>query len=512
MKSAGEDIIRDAVVNAGEAEDDDKGRGSRDLRLAKRPLNDSGNGERLRTRFGRDLMYVPEVGRYAWSGKHWSPRTGERDWHLAAQKTYRAIIWQEAPALQAELAESPGDKAELKEMSRRVHELRDFGNDSGNRSRLSSMQLVSEPHLERRVDTLDADPFLLNVQNGTLELGAKKGGDRTAVRLRKHSRLDHITRLAPIGYDADAECPLFRAFLDTVIPDKEVQDWLQRWFGYGLTADYSEEQLALFWGEGRNGKGVLTKLFQWLLGDYSGVIQFSSLLNDDRRRGSEATPDLAKLPGIRMVFAGEPKKGSRLDDGMVKQITGGDDLTVRHLNKEFFDLKPTFKLTLAFNNKPQIRDDTHGMWSRVRLVPFEVIIPPERQDRELLRKLKAEGPGVLNWALDGFRRWREIGLVAPQAILAATAEYRSESDRIGQFLEAATIRDPGGMLPARELLGCYEAWCRAMEYKPISQTLFGKELSKRGIKAEKHGIIYRLGLKWNPSGIDWDWQAPMEGL
>jgi len=317
-----------------------------------------------------------------------------------------------------------------------------------------------------------------------------------------------ITRIAPVGYDPDAECVLFRRFLDRVIPDPEVQEWLQRWFGYCLTADYSENKLALFWGEGRNGKGVLTHYMQWLLGDYAAVIQFASLLADDRRRGSEASPDLAQLPGMRAVFAGEPKKGSKLDDGMLKQMTGGDDLKVRHLNRDFFDLHPTFKLTLAFNNKPQIRDDTHGMWSRVLLVPFTVIIPEAEIDRRLLDKLKAEGPGVLNWCLDGFRGWRDKGLLAPQAILAATAEYRSESDRIGQFIKAATLPDMEGRLPAAELFGCYEAWCRAMEYRPVSQTLFGKELSRRGIKIEKSNIIYRLGLKWNASGIDWDWQVP----
>src|SRR5262249_26030178 len=150
-----------------------------------------------------------------------------------------------------------------------------------------------------------------------------------------------------------------------------------------------------------------------------------------------ATPDLAKLAGMRAVFASEPPKGKRLDDGRMKQITGGDPLTVRHLSKAPFDLMPTFKLILSFNNAPRIIDDTHGMWSRVRLVPFKVIIPEDEIDTDLLNKLKAEGPGILNWALDGFRMWRESGLSPPDAIRNATAQYRAESDDLGQFLADA---------------------------------------------------------------------------
>lgn len=492
MRSRGEDAIRDAVVNAAEAEDDGKG-GSRDQRLARKLLNDSGNGERLRARFGRDMLFVPEIGRYCWTGKYWSARIGDKEWSLKAQKTALAM-WREVAELDAELSGSD---------NKRLHEFRGWATESGNRARLSAMQAVSEPHLEKRVDELDVNPFLFNVQNGTLELGSKS--DPSSVRLRRHARLDFITRIAPIGYDKEADCPLFRAFLDQILPDREVQEWLQRWFGYSLTGDYSEHKFAAFWGDGRNGKGVLTKLLQWLYGDYAGVIQFASLLDAGQRRGSDASPDLAKLPGMRAVFTGEPKKGTKLDDGLVKQISGGDDLTVRKLNKDFFDLKPTFKLTLAFNNKPRIQDDTHGMWTRIALVPFTVIVPEERIDKGLLDKLKAEGPGVLNWALDGFRRWREGGLVAPQAILAATAEYRSESDRIGQFLEAATIRDPAGAIASDELYACYEGWARAMEHKPVSKTMFGRELSKRKIEPEKRGTIRRLGIKWNHEGIDWEW-------
>jgi putative DNA primase/helicase len=125
---------------------------------------------------------------------------------------------------------------------------------------------------------LDVDPLLFNVQNGTLELGTKK--DPLEIRRRRHSRTDLITRISPLAYDPNATCNLFRSFLDQILPDKDVQDWLQRWFGYCLTADYGEHVLAAFWGEGRNGKGTLIKLFQWLFGDYAATIEFATLLDD----------------------------------------------------------------------------------------------------------------------------------------------------------------------------------------------------------------------------------------
>jgi putative DNA primase/helicase len=234
------------------------------------------------------------------------------------------------------------------------------------------------------------------------------------VRLRRHARRDLITRIAPIGYDPEARCPRFLAFLEQILPDGFVREWVQKLFGYCLTGLDVEHMLAAFWGEGRNGKGTLSKLFMWLYGDYAAPIEFASLLAEGPgRRGGDATPDLARLTGKRAIFASEPRVGAKLDDGKVKQITGADPMLVRHLNKDFFDLQPTFKPILSFNNKPEIRDASHGMWSRMRLVRFNVIVPDEQQDKGLLDKLKAEGPGVLNWALDGYRLWREQGLAPP---------------------------------------------------------------------------------------------------
>lgn len=218
---------------------------------------------------------MPELGRHYYTGTHWSAKNGPKEWQLAAQKTASAIFWREA-------AELEGDKADPKQLK----EFRDFAVNSGNRPRLEAMQGVLEPRLEKQVEDLDRDPFLFNVQNGTLELGNKS--DKLAVRLRRHARLDHLTRIAPIGYDPDAECPLFRAFLEQIMPD------------------------------------------------YGAVVQFQTFIDAGQRRGGEPSPDLAKLTGARALFASEAKAGVRLDDGIIKQLTGGDPAAVRKCQPGFF--------------------------------------------------------------------------------------------------------------------------------------------------------------------------------
>lgn len=499
-RSRGESEILRLVKGAPEADGDDGG-GTLDERMAKKALNDIGNGERFRIRYGTaNFMLVPEIGWFAWVKTHWSLRDGDRLLGLALQKT--------AVKINAEAAAAAGNPDLFD--ARQVAGLRGWANESGNSARLAGMLSAARPHLMHYPDELDGDPLLVNCQNGSLELGAEAsdtGG--VAVRLRRHQRRDLCTRILPVGWDEAAECPRFEAFLAEVLPDPEVRQWVQKLFGYALSGATSEHMMAAFWGDGQNGKSTLCKLFRWLYGDYATTIEFATILTDGGpKRGSDASPDLAKLPGVRAVFAAEPRKGARIDDGRIKSLTSYDEFPVRKLNKEFFDLQPVFKLILNFNNKPVVRDDTHGMWRRVRLVPFGVIIPEERADKGLLDKLKGEGPGVLNWAVAGYRAWREEGLDPPEAIRTATGDYRSESDRIGQFIAAALVRtdpfDPNVRLSASDIYACYEGWCRANEVKPMSLTLFGKELTKRNIPAEKRGTVARLGVRWSGE-CDWEW-------
>ena len=180
-------------------------------------------------------------------------------------------------------------------------------------------------------------------------------------------------------------------------------------------------------------------------------------------------------------------------ESVLKQMTGGERMTVRHLNRGFLDFYPHFKLTLSFNQKPQVRGQDEGIWRRIRMVPFDVRVA--KPDKGLKGRLLDEGPGVLNWLLDGFRLWREHGLVVPDAVAAATQDYREESDPVGQFLAERTIRSDYDETAGGKLYTAYEHWCKDNGFRPISGTAFGRTLGDRGLKKRTSTLVYYQGIK-----------------
>ena len=313
--------------------------------------------------------------------------------------------------------------------------------------------------------------------------------------LRKHRRSDRITRTAEVAYDADADCPMFRDFLDEILPDREIQTFLQQWYGYAMTGVTTEQLVVLFHGKGANGKSTLMKIIGRCMGDYTLALPFASLLHDDRRRGSEATPDLARLPGARLVTAAEPETGARFSESMIKQMTGGEPMAVRHLNKGFFEFDPVFKLALSFNKRPTVRGHDEGIWRRLLLVPFDVAIAREHQDKGLDDRLKTEAAGVLNWMIGGFEMWRKEGLRVPDKVRAATESYRSDSDPIGLFLRDGTRARPGERLRAGRLYEAYRAWCKGAAMEPVNGNLFGRILSDKGLPKERSAYVYYLDIE-----------------
>ena len=516
--SGGEAAIRAAVEGAevvdfpqqGGGDDDDL-----DLRLALLPRNDIGNAGRLMARFGPDLLHVPDVGWHAWTETHWDCEDGERQAHLRAQDTVAAIK-DEAVAVEKHgpFDDPPEAEAEAKEFHKQWDKFVEgrfaWAVASGNSGRVSAMLREAAPNISLRLEGLDADPFLLNVANGTLALraaaaGGPQGGDDGAdsggaggegdFALLPHSRGHHITKISPARFAPEATAATFRHFLDQVLPDREVQTFLQRWFGYCLTGDTSEQCLVLFHGTGANGKSTLVDTVKWILGDYAMTLPFASLLHDDRRRGSEPTPDLARLPGARLVSAAEPEIGQRFSESLIKTLTGGEAITARHLQQDFFEFTPTFKLVLSFNTKPSVRGQDEGIWRRLLMVPFDVTVPKAQRDRDLPAKLRAEASGILNWMLDGLRLWLEGGLQIPEAVRAATAAYKTESDPLGQFLEMATLRKAGAHVQAKQFYTAYTHWCRENAVEPLSMTAVGRKLGDRGIEKERVGVVFYKDLE-----------------
>lgn len=471
--------------------------GSIDYRLAWEPRNDLGNGRRLRARFEDDLRYVHNVGWHGWDDRRWSFERGETLSIMRAHDVSE-LIQAETKALHKE---GKPDWMSAEDWLDFIEKHAKFATVTGNQRNAVNMLASAQPYLNVFPRDLDKDQTLFNCLNGTLRLGT---GD---MEFLPHDRADLITHLAPVDYDPEATCPVFDAFVGSILPDSEVQVFVQKMFGYALSGDVSEQVMFILYGTGANGKSTLTDIVAHLMGDYTVATGIQTFMYDPRKSGGQATPDIARLPGRRVVFANEPEQGMRFSENIVKNITGGDVMTARNLNEGFFEFKPVFKLVLSANMKPAIRGQDEGIWRRMRLIPFEQFIPAEKRDRHLAEKLRAEASGIFNWLLDGYRMWREQGLVPPDAVKKATEEYRSESDPVGEFMVVACRRVapedcPGGMagtgpsVNGSRLYAVYCKWAGGNGMRPFSGTAFGRRLSDLGYhKYKLNGFVVYIDLE-----------------
>lgn len=456
------------------------------------PLTDLGNAERFAFMHADRLRFVPAWGSWlVWDDRRWR-RDDLRRVHRLAWETVRAI-YDEGIAQE----DKKDKKATL------VHAVR-----SESEARIRAMVNLAQSHhtLVMSHTELDADPWLLNVENGTIDLRLGT--------LRAHRQADLMTRLAPVVFDAEAECPRWLAFLTRIMNGREeLVAFLQRAIGYSLTGDTREQCLFFLYGTGQNGKSTFVELFLDLLGDYAATADFSTFLE---RRSEGPRNDVAGLAGARFVSSIEASEGKRFNTALVKSLTGGDRIKARFLYAELFEFKPLFKLWLAANHKPAIPDTTISIWRRIKLVPFTVQIPDAEKDEGLPAALRAELPGILRWAVEGCQAWLETGLRAPEEVKAATEKYRAESDLLAEFLEECCERDPGASVQATELFKTYKAWAEEGKEHAMTQTKFGRELEARGFAVAKLGtgqnrLKYRLGLRLlnghlSPSGTDGDSQ------
>lgn len=437
-----------------------------------RPLTETGNAERLVDQYGASIRFCHPWGAWlCWDGQRWKrDNTGSvRRW----AKTVVRSIYDEI------------GKAETADERKNVF---NFAKKSETAAARTSMVKLaeSEPGIAILPDELDCDPFLLNVLNGTVDL-------RTGTLL-PHDPKRYITKLAPVYFDPDAECPTFLTFLARVLPDVEVRRFLRRVTGYGMTGMTSEQCLAFFYGGGANGKSTFLDTMQEMLGDYAQTAAPDLLTS---RGGDRHPTELADLFGARWVSSIEVDEGKRLAETLVKQMTGGDKMKARFMRTDFFQWTPTHKLFLAANHKPEIRGTDYAIWRRIRLVPFTVTIPVEERDGKLGLKLMAELPGILNWAIAGCLEWQTYGLGVPQVIEDATNEYRIEQDILGQFIEDRCVMDGQAYVNAGVIYKVYTAWCEANGTKPMTTTEFGRRLSERGVTASRgrDGARTRVGIR-----------------
>jgi putative DNA primase/helicase len=407
-------------------------------------------------------------------------------WHVDDRGTVVRLAKDTARSIFEEAKEAPSDTA--------AKELGKWASSSLSESKLRAMITLaqSEPGIPVLPEELDASPDLLNVADGTIDLRTGK--------LREHRREDLITKIAPVEYHPDATAPTWEAFLERALPGKELRGFVQRAVGYSATGDTSEQCMFINHGGGANGKSTFQEALSAALGDYAMRTPTEMLL----AKRSEGVPnDVARLKGARFVSASETEEGRRLAESRVKDLTGQDTVTARFMKAEWFDFAPTHKLWLSTNHKPEIRGTDAAIWRRIRLVPWTVSIPQAEQDKKLPEKLRNELPGILAWVVRGCLEWRRKGLQAPEEVLQATGDYRSEMDVLAAFLEECCILRSDAMAFAKNLYVAYKEWCEASGEPIEKQRRFGMRLTERGLRRQKVGGVYRwygVGLRHNEPG------------
>jgi putative DNA primase/helicase len=313
------------------------------------------------------------------------------------------------------------------------------------------------------------------VKNGTINL-------RTG-EIREPMPEDLITRIANVEYDPSADCPAWKKFIMEIMNyNAELIHFIQNAAGWSITGNTAEQSMFILFGTGANGKSTFLNTIMNLLGDYAIATPTETFM---KKSGDQITNDIARLRGTRFVTTTEAEHGRRLSEPLIKQITGNDRMTARFLYGEFFNFIPTFKIWMATNHKPVIKGTDHGIWRRIKLVPFTTRIEEEDQDKDLEEKLMQEGPGILNWLIEGAMRWCKEGLKTPLIIISATAEYRAEMDIIGNFIKERCIQKEGFSIRAREFFKCYQDWCEENNEHAVSERLLGLRLKEMGLEQRR---------------------------
>lgn len=441
------------------------------------PFTDVGNSERLVADHGGEIRYVPAVGWHVWDGRRWR-RDGDGEVMRRMKITTRTM------------------RDEAAQLGQEGDDLWKHANRSESRPRLEAALALAQTDsaVIAHVDALDADPYLLNVENGTINL-------RTGV-LQPHQPSDLLTKLASVHYDPDATSPRWAGVLhDATGGDEDLLAFLARAFGYTLTGDTGEEVLFFPHGPAATGKSTVLEALKATLGDYAATADFETFL---ARKGEAGTrSDIARLAGARLVIGTEVDDGKRLAEGLLKQVTGGDTVTARFMYQDYFEYRPQFKLWLAANHRPRVNAQDEAMWRRIIQIPFTHVVPPERRDPGLKRELTTDASArsaILTWAVRGCLAWQTHGLAVPAAVRDYTDEYRAENDPIAEWLTDHCRLDDDASTAAGDLRASYEQWAATNGDKTVGSKTFAETLRGHGCtnsrgaqgKRQWHGIALQV--------------------
>lgn len=442
--------------------------------------DDTGNAERYLDLFGT-------LTKYSYVNKCWYFYNG-KNWEQDNIGAVRKWVDQSIEVLKNESISMPKDATEDEKkayMEAKAKHVKRSRNNAGK----EAMTRELKHNVAALPEEFDSDDMLFNTQNGYLDLSNGI--------LNDHDISKMFTRISNTEYTDKIDCSRWELFLNQIFDgNSELIKYIQKAVGYSMTASVKEQVMFILFGNGRNGKSVFLDIIAEIMGSYAMGMQASSLMV--KQGGSSGhNEDIARLDGARLVTSSEPNEGVRLDEGLIKQLTGGDKVSASFKGGHMFDYKPKYKIWLATNHKPIIRGNDDGIWRRLPLIPFTVQIPLDKVDKTLKEKLMRELPGIMNWAVEGCLAWQREGLNPPADIQKATMEYRQEMDVIGSFIEQCCETGPGYSIGATELFKAYDKWAKDMNEHGFTQTQFGKKVSDKYEKKKNKGkMIYRgISLK-----------------
>ncbi len=412
-------------------------------------LTDIGNSERLIRMYGDDVRYCATLKAwFVWDGRRWEQDETNRMLDLAT-RTAKAIFLEAATAPNSETVAKWAIK-------------------SGSLAARRAMIDGAVHMVPVRADEMDARENLFNCQNGTLDL--------ETFEFREHRREDLLTKIAGVRYDPDATCPHWLEHLKTVFcADEEVIAGFQAMMGYSLLQYNPEQIMSILWGSGKNGKSETLKAIALVLNDYATNIEAGTLMRSRHDDAGRARPDVLRLKGARFVTCTEPEQDAILSESLIKSVTGDHKVTARPLYGKPIEFKPGAKIFLATNHLPKIKGTDNGIWRRIWLFPFIAVIPPEKRQPEYGNVLfEQEGPGILNWMIEGLRRYKEQGKLAqPAAVQKATQDYRITSNPVGRFVTECCVIGPREQVGKSDLYDAYLSWCEAVGWKTLARNKFG---------------------------------------
>lgn len=439
-------------------------------------FDDTGNAQRFVDLFGDKVRYCYTDKRWLWyDGRKWcTDMTG-----TVKRLADKAVACMAAEAkVYAQL-----DADEGTDMAKAFE--KHIKSSRSNKSKNAMLNEVMH-HVPILPSQLDRYKAALNTPGGVIDL--KSGA------LAPHDPKNYFTKITAVEYSENADCPRWTAFLDDIFGgDKDLIRYVQKAVGYSLTGATSEQCAFFLYGTGRNGKSTFLDIIRDIFGDYAANIQPETIMVRNSQ-GSAINSDIARLKGARLVTSVEPNEGVRINEGLLKQLTGDDTVTARKLYGDEFEFKPEFKLWMATNHKPVIRGTDTGIWRRIHMIPFTCVIPEGKVDRRLKYKLSAELTGIFRWAVEGCLLWQKEGLKMPRAVLEEVREYRREMDVISAFVEDKCTVGKGLSVKSSQLFAAYLNWAEQNNEYRMSSTKFGMELAKRFEKVKGRGCNYYSGI------------------